>query len=297
MMTHKKTTLASSLLALILFQAPSAHASTVYLTLDQYDYITNLAEIELDYRPVGMVLGGSINLTKDTYLQYQLGSWSQDSASVPSDNQASSGFESELVSIGLRKMIGNWELHASYTGMNDEMDVRDQQNGRVSATSDADAMSLKLNVGYQIETGAWSRFATFGLQYDDTEIRALFDQTDQIIKQQSDSFYGTLKLGTDYYQSNGDASGWLLGGSASWYQEVSSGSSVDQQRSDQGPAGAPVGGGRRNVNRTKGDSFGIISLYMSYMFNDHWSIEISPSFGFAGEENSNSAALTLAHNF
>ena len=51
------------------------------------------------------------------------------------------------------------------------------------------------------------------------------------------------------------------------------------------------------VNRTFGESFGILGLYATYMFDENWSVDLAPSFGFGGDVNANSASLMLAYSF
>jgi hypothetical protein len=303
-----KTKTSRYLLGIAVLFAQPLYASNVYLSLDTYDYVTNLGDIDLDYKPLGLTVGGSLDLSDSVYLKYQYGSWSDEGSAVSMSDSANSDFDSTLLNIGIAYRVDAWTASASYTDLKDEMSLNHGRNLEFLTTGDTNSSSLKVDLSFTSEAGSWSRFAKLGLQYDEATTMAFLDQENEMLRQKSDATYGTLEVGTDYFQASSDNAGWFLGANVTWYQELSSDESIDQMdMSELDRRGGAPNAGRGNagqggtagvsVNRTFGESFGILSLYATYMLDENWSLDLAPSFGFGGDVNANSLSLMLAYNY
>ena len=67
-------------LGLLIASSASSHAGNVFVSLDRYDYNTNLANIDLEYEPLGATIGVSLDLNENSFLQIQYGDWSENNA-------------------------------------------------------------------------------------------------------------------------------------------------------------------------------------------------------------------------
>ena len=311
--------------------APLIQAHSVYISADSYGYETALENITLDYQPLGGVVGGSFGVSDDLHLQYQLGLWNDGARLV---DGGTSDFQSTLYGVGLSYDLGNWGFSIFYSDISDEISAIHGDQLTLRSTSDVDAMSFQVDVTYGAEIGPWVHYYKAGLQYDDTDSITFFDQTNQRINQRDDSLLAMAKAGADYYLASGDNSGLVLGAALSWYSELSSDqtSAVDSMPMNMPNNGNPLpqpppragvngsgsnigvngiganGGGNgrgngagvnggANINRTLGESYGLLSVYTTYYINRHWSLDWNTSIGFAGDENANSHALTLSYGF
>lgn len=140
------------------------------------------------------------------------------------------------------------------------------------------------------------------MQYDEADTDAIFDQENLEVMQKDKALFGMAKIGGDYYIPAGKQSAWFIGGNLSWYQELSSdteniGGDMGGPRPPPPGAGGGNTGPGTNINRTFGDSFGILGVYTTYQINESWSLDWTSSFGFSGEKNSDSHAITLSYTF
>lgn len=284
---------------LLSFNATGSHANSVMLSVGQFDYRTNMTGDDIDYKPSGVVLGGSLDISETTTLQYELGKWSDRAAG---DNMHSD-FDSTMLTLGMTHDIGDWQYSIFYSDLEDEITAPSSGQGafnlNVPIAEDktvTDVMSVELNASYQLQSGNWAYYADIGLQYNDaTSVGSLPQIGGQPFRQDDQSTFAMLSLGADKYIANNDMSGWLIGSTVTWYQELSSDSEMAL-----GPVRRPGRGGQNgdNVgNRTSGDSFGVLGLYANYIINSKWSIELSSSFGFAGDFNANTYGVTLGYDY
>ena len=303
------------LFLLIIAASPNCHAGNFFASLEKYDYRTNLAGIDLDYEPLGATIGASFNVNNSSFLQIQYGSWSEGNADVSDPDMESSDFDSNLVNIGYGYGRGNWDVYASYTDLKDEMTVTHGQNLEFRSIGETNSRSLQANVGFDLEAGNLNHNLRLGLQYDDSLTTGMLDQENRAVRQENDAFYATLMLGTDYFMINQDSTAWFVGFNASWYQTLSSNESFSSISADNlenviGQTGIPlagrgaprtnigqIGNGAIGVNRTFGDSFGVLSVYLTYVMSEHWDIDLNPSFGFGGDVNNDSITLTINRRF
>ena len=301
------TTLMRFLIALFfgLFGFSSVQAHSVYSAVDSYDYEVVLGDVSLDLAPVGLAIGGSVDLNEKIYLQYELGQWQDNDAQLDATS-SSSNFESTLMNLSVGLKLANWELSAFYTDIGDEVVVLSDQILSLNMSSELELRSYKLLAKQTKQIGNWERYYAVGLQYDQSESRTVFSDVRQMEMQNSDAVYGMFKFGGDYYLKTNENSGWLVGGSVSWYQSFSSNDDIRQfDINDNGDLLRPTGrggngGGPGNgvrINRTFGDDFGIAALYATYQISENWSLDWNSSLGFAGDVNSNSHALTLGFMF
>ncbi len=299
-------------LFMILTSPAHVRASSVYVALDSYEYDFRLGDIDLGLDPVGLALGGSFDVSDKIFLQYEFGKWNDDGR-LDNSRDATSDFDSSLFNLGVGIKLADWELLASFTDINDQATLQHGRELEFNTMAEVGLQSLKFLASRTDEIGRWERYYSFGLQYDDAESMTIFGDSDQMLMQNSDALFGILKIGGDYYLPAKDQSGWFLGASLSWYQELSSSDDIRQfNLSDSGTLllvpppvgngnGPGNGGGNGNggasINRTFGDNFGLLGLYATYQINEKWSLDWSTSIGIAGDENSNSYALTLGRMF
>lgn len=315
-MKLNRATLIMGHLGLLVLGSSSCHASNLLVSIDNYDYSTNLADIDLDYSPVGSTIAGRFDLDEMTFMQLQFGRWSASESGLLGSGIANADFDSTLANIGIGHSWGSWDLFATYTDLDDEILLVHGRDLEFRSVGETDSSAIQISLGFTSESGNWSRTARLGLQLDDAVTMALLDQESRVFRQESEASYATMMLGADYFYGASESKGWIIGTNISWYQEFSSSDSVsqfgiglvpsisDENRvpvSAQGNSGRPNngqnGGAAIGINRTFGESFGVLSLYATYMINHRWSLDFSPSFGFAGDVNANSAALTLNYNF
>ena len=95
------TRLTKLFLSLLIASSATSHAGNLFVSLDKYDYNTNLADFDLEYEPIGATIGARFDLSENSYLQVQYGLWSEESANVPGPDMASSDFDSTLINIGV----------------------------------------------------------------------------------------------------------------------------------------------------------------------------------------------------
>lgn len=301
--------------SLFIMVAPSGYASNIFVSLDTYEYNTNLADLDLSYEPVGVIIGAKFDLNERSFLQIQYGNWSEDNADVFAPTFSGSDFDSSLANIGFGYAWGKWDLYLAYTDLEDKMTVGRNRFSEFQAFGETGSSTLQTNLGIAIESGRWSRNARIGLQYDDSVTIAVLDPEQAVVRQENEALYATLMLGADYFHEVGDSKGCFFGININWYQELSSNDSVfagnmnnlgfiaDQDLSPFPGRGAPRGNnglggnGAVGLNRTTGDSFGVIGLYATYMFSERWSLDLSPSFGFSGDLNTKSLSLALNRKF
>lgn len=284
-------------------------ANTVYIAVDNYDYVSVLDEIDLDYTAMGLAVGGSIAFGDRSTLQLELGQWSDDSGLA---DAGSSRFESRLASIGWSYAMGDWQIYASYADITDEIELMHGRSNEFFSFSDINSSTLSLTASYERAVGAWANYFSFGVQRNDSKLVSMLDQANQRIVQEDDSLYAMAKVGTDYYLPGGDKSAWYFGGSLAWYQELSSDQSISETQMGGMPGqGTPpparaggnsanngnAGNGGNNINRTFGGDFGLLGLFVTYEINTRWSLDWKSSIGFAGDQNANSHALTLSYQF
>lgn len=299
-----------STMALLL--SVNVSASNLYIALDNYEYNFSLGDFALDLSPMGAAIGGSLDLREDLLFQYEVGKWSDDGG-VAGSSSAVTDFESTLINVGMQKRFDDWNLTVSYTDIEDDALIAHGRELEFSSAGKVDLQSLKVTMGREEQVGLWARYYSAGLQRDDAKSVVYFDQTKQMVLQQSNALHAMLKLGGDYYWAGDRQNGLLLGGALSWFHQISSDDSVSEFTISevgtlspiplsQGSANGPgnVGGngtGGANINRTFGDSFGLLALYATYQFNESWSLDWSTSLGFAGDINANAHALTLSFAF
>lgn len=307
--------LCSVFCSLALLASLNSKASSVYVALDSYDYdFVAGADLDLDLSLVGAAFGGTFDLSDTTFLQYEFGKWS-DRVSVSGPMSSLSDFDSRLFYIGLGAKWNSWEFIASYSEISDNVSTQLGNEIEFTGGSNVSIQSFKFLANHNKEIGLWNRFYSVGLQYDDAEFESFSAQSDQVLLQGNDNLYAMLKFGGDYFIEQKDQAGWFLGASLSLYQELASNEDTSQilfsDTSDLFPAldispvtrrGNVAGfgggnGGAARVNRTSGDNFGLLGLYSTYQINSSWSVDWSSSIGFAGDQNSNSHALTLGFIF
>jgi hypothetical protein len=284
----------------------------VYVALDSYEYDFRLGDIDLGLNPVGLALGGNFDVSDKLFVQYELGKWNDDGG-IDNARDATSDFDSSLINLGIGIKLADWELLASFTDISDELTLQHGHELEFNTVGEVGLQSIKFLVNRADKIGQWEKYYSFGLQYDDAESITVFDDRNQMLVQNSDALFGMLKIGGDYYLPAIDQSGWFFGASLSWYQELSSSDDIRQfNLSDSGTLllapplggngngpgnGGGIGNAGASINRTFGDNFGLLGIYATYQVNDKWSLDWSTSIGFAGEENSNSHALTLGFRF
>ena len=303
------------LLSLFIAGLNNAHAANFFVSLDRYDYNTNLADIDLVYEPVGATIGASFDVNDTAFFQIQYGNWSENNADVSAPGMVGSDFDSTLINISYGFGLGRWDFYASYTDLSDEMALIHGRNAEFRSAGETDSQSFQASAAFSSDAGRWSRSVRLGLQYDESETFASLDNINQMVGQENDALYATITFGADYFVSDIQTRGWFLGANASWYQELSSNESISLIGSApligterpsfapflgrRGPGGnvGQAGNGAVGVNRTFGDSFGVLSVYATYMVNESWNVDVTPSFGFGGDVNNNSLTLTLSRQF
>lgn len=299
----------------------STRASDVYLSLDTYDYRLDVLDRPLNYRAYGEVIGGTIDINEYLYGQYQLGQWSDDTFSQSAGLASRSSLDSTLYTLGLGYELDAWDVFLSYTVLDDDIELSNQAGGLVrirpgdiippnNVRTETESSSLRFDASYTIEQGRLSYKLGAGAQYDDSRTTISIDSFGPQVNQSTESLYATLNFSTDYFFGS-DSRGWFVGASVRWFQELSANSSDDflntlndvEQISLRpnmpgfiGGAGR-AGNGNANINRSSGTSYGLLSVYATFVFNDHWSIDASPTVGFSGEQNSNSGSITLSYRF
>lgn len=288
----------SSLLLLTIY-ANSIQASSVTVSVGQFDYRTNMSGEDIDYKPSGVVVGGSLDISEVTTFEYELGKWSDQATNA----NMRSDFDSTMLAIGLTHEINDWQYSVFYSDLKDEIATPLTSMGLPGPgmfvgeeQTDTDVMSIELNASYQMQRGNWAYYTDIGLQFNDVTSSGTLPQTsDQTFRQEDESIFAMLSLGADKYFANNDLSGWLLGSTLTWYQELSSDSEMILASARR--AGRGGQNGDNFGNRTTGDSFGVIGAYATYMINSKWSLDASASFGFAGDFNANTYDLTLGYSY
>ncbi len=290
----------------------SASASSIYLAVDRYEYDIELGGFDLDLDPFGLALGGEVGITNSLVLHYEFGDWSDD----PVDMGLTStfgDFSSTLMNVGLQKSVHDWQFGVSYTQIVDQVGIIHGRDREFYSTSELDLTSIKLVVGRQKQFGRWEGYYSLGLHFDDIRSVAVYDQLDHMVLHDSQLVHIMAKVGGDYFLPKGSSSGWFFGSALSLHQQLSSDDQVSEfsvsttQLSttvslirggnvNARAAGNNVTGGA-NINRTFGDTFGLLDFYATYKINDYWSVDWSSSFGVAGEANANSHALTVGFAF
>ena len=273
----------------------TANANNVYIAVDSYDYEFRLGSILLDLKPIGIAVGGNYYLNDNTYIQYELGTWSDD-PSLGNQNrigagpslQGASDFDSGLFNLGLGRSFNNWDVSFSYTNIEDDLGLEFGRDLELSSQADIDSQSFRLLARNNKEIGLWTRKLAFGVQYDNVESNAFIAEARQSILQESNTSYAFASFGGDYYIPAKSNSGWFLGSSISWYQELSSTDRLTElnqvSQENQGEflpiptlgnraAGAFANGGA-GVNRTFGNSFGLLDLYVTYQLSPSWSLDL-----------------------
>ena len=295
---------------LLLLSAP-AQASSIHVSADSFEYEPEIGDFNLDFTAMGAAIGGNLDVNDGLSFQFEWGEW-KDDASM--NMLSTADFKSTLISLGMEYSLGNWTLNAIYSDVSDKIDVMHGNMLEFHTSSDADLMSLRFSAAYEQKTGNWAYYGEGGLQYDEADTDAVFDQENLAVMQIDKASFAMAKIGGDYYIPAGQKSAWFIGGNLSWYQELSSDTDTTETNigggMGAGGMGGPkpprrpppgVGGGNNgpgtNINRTFGDSFGILGVYTTYQINESWSIDWTSSFGFAGEKNADSHALTLSYTF
>jgi hypothetical protein len=297
--------LALSLSFLLLVTLP-ALASNVYVAVDRYDYDIAEGDIDLSLNPIGAVIGGAVDLSDTTFIQYEFGKWGDDET-IESREGPVSDFDSNLIYIGLSTQWRAWDLMVSYADVSDDLEVRFGNRLEFLDLSTVSSKSIRLLASHNTQIEQWTRYYSIGLQFDDSEYDSFSGGGTPLVSQANDGSYATFKFGGDHFFPINQRSGWLIGASLTWHQELSSNESIDAFGDNNGfppprnsggnGTGAPGGNGGGRVNRTFGDSYGLIALYGTYQINDSWSLDWNSSIGVAGDENSNSHSLTLGYEF
>lgn len=297
-----------------------AWGGNVYIAADSYEYFTGLGDYNLDYRPQGWVLGGAFDLNEKFELQYEFGNW-EDEIQFSEPGEGQSDFESTLKNIGIGYSIDNWRVNFSYSELSDEKQVLlgATTPDLVDLRNDTD--SLRLNLRYLQLVGSWVYSYEGGLLWNRSNAQTQINSENLMVLQELESAYAMGKIGLDYFIGRSAESGWYLGSSISWFQEISSDvqtEEFDLSTIEDRPGPVMMGGRRDNrrngrvntlggnvgsgidgasVNRTFGDSFGLVNLYTTYLFNQDWSVDWTTSIGFAGDVNATTHTLLLNYQF
>lgn len=304
-----KSSLTFYFVVLVLATPLNGSANNIYVAADNYDYLSMLDGIELDYSAMGFAVGGAVDVGERNSLQLEFGRWSDD---ISLADSGSATFDSRLVTLGWAYSMDRWQIHASYSDIKDEIEMSHGRNNEFLSLSDIDSSTLSLSASYAETRGAWANFFSFGLQWNESDLVSMLDQSNEMINQQDDSLYAMAKIGTDYYLPGGDKTAWYFGGSLAWYQELSADQDITETQMGGMPGmGTPppsraggnganngnAGNGGNNINRTFGGDFGLLGLFVTYEINTRWSLDLKTSIGFAGDQNANSHALTLSYQF
>ena len=141
-----------SALFLALMSAPQyVMASSIYVAADTYEYETQLGMFDIEYRPAGLVLGGNFDLTDTLYAQIEVGKWDDQASTNPGGDE--SNFDSDLINLGIGYQTGAWGLLISYTGIEDDLNVRHGLRSEFLTTGNIDSMSVRANVSYEQVSG------------------------------------------------------------------------------------------------------------------------------------------------
>ena len=293
---HWKTTWI--LLALSSLISSNGFASSVYIAADSYDYELSIGGSEFDLAPLGLALGGSLDLTDTFSLFYEAGEWSDQ---MLTGSLGESKFDSTLLSIGVQARTKQWKFKINYTQIDDELDMSARGPIDPGLTSDTALDSLRFSATREVEIRKWMMSFSLGAQRDMMESLSFFDQGNQSLLEELEATYLTAKLGADYHVDLSVRRAWFIGSTLSWYEEISSDTSVNELNQDRFRRrenfNAGRGAGGTAINRSFGERFGLLGIFAAYQFNDHWSLDFNSSFGFAGDINSNSYAFTLGYAF
>jgi len=159
----------------------TANANNVYIAVDSYDYEFRLGSVLLDLKPIGIAVGGNYYLNDNTYIQYELGTWSDE------------------FNLGLGRSFNNWDVSFSYTNIEDDLGLMFGRDLELSSQADIDSQSFRFLARHNKEIGLWTRKLAFGVQYDNVESNAFIAETRQSILQESNTSYAFASFGGDYY--------------------------------------------------------------------------------------------------
>lgn len=275
------------------------YGNSVYVGADRYEYLTEVSEIKLDYRLAGLAIGGELDLSESVFLQVGVGRWTDD---ISLKDSGSSDITSELKNVGVGYAMGNWEFFASYSVIEDEMEIIHGMNQEFFTSADIESNITHVDVSYQWEMGLWAHTLLVGAQRDQKKIDADLDDPKMELSDTTEANYANIKWSTDYYFYIADDAGIYLGASVDWYDRLS-GDSGDDNAGGPAPAGGPGGGGGGgggNNNgggggRTSGDNGGIFGLYFAFDMDANWSVDVNTTFGVAGDADESAYSVTLTY--
>lgn len=300
-----KISLIVSLAALMMLQVVSvARASTVYVSLEQFEHELILGDSLSKATPSGAVIGGAFDISNDYQIRLEHGQWG-DRFNI---DGAMIDFDSTYSSIGVQRDLDLWSLSFNYSRVEDSTLSMNFPGLGELTQNEMTQDSLQFSISKQVPITNWMFKPSVGFQYNGSESVSFSDDTMIEMSEKQSATSGFIALNADYFLPVDNKRAWFFGGSIAWYESLSHDYELSEDvMTDDSSSRSRDTRGRIQLqgttdglglgNRTVGESFGLLRLFATYQLDPKWSIDLTSSHGFAGDFNSNSYSLTLSYEF
>ncbi len=287
-------------------------ADSLNLSYGQLNQPYTYLDEDVSFRPVGPSLVMSFELNDNWSINADYQQWDD---SLLTD---SSSFETELKGFGagVNYYLDNWSFGLSYSDSSDETSAQSIKRPNIrNIFEHTDAQSWSLSAGYGWLSGELFYNVSMSAQWSDYRRETRLTQpkapppgqnpppqpSGQVDKtrefENGDITSLSSSASVARYWPLADERGVMLGAMFSWHH-IFSGESVFVSHSTRGnpPRNPPprAGGSNRNNRQNSGsnlysaagdDSYGQLSLYLSFDLNAQWTLDLDTAVDIASDDN------------